>query len=121
MSFKSQFYRSEEEKERERKEFEETGPTWDFLEKQKRYSQFVKDKKKPKISSKLKESLEETIKQSHVYLESPDRSKYIEVGKNYLEFMRGLEKRRTSTPNNPVETIKESRYFNYLDELKSKS
>lgn len=40
---------------------------------------------------------------------------------NYLEFMRNLEKRRISTPINPVETIKESRYFNYLDELKAKS
>lgn len=91
------------------------------MEKQKRYSQFVKDKVKPRISRKLKQSLEETIKKSHVVLESPDRNKYIEVGMNYLEFMRNLEKRRISTPINPVETIKESRYFNYLDELKAKS
>ena len=34
--------------------------------------------------------------------------------------MRQLEKRRTSTPG-PVENVKQSRYLNYLDELKSKS
>jgi hypothetical protein len=52
----------EEEHLREVKEFEDTGPSWDFLEKQKRYSQFVKDKVKPKISQKVQESLQEVIK-----------------------------------------------------------
>lgn len=35
--------------------------------------------------------------------------------------MKGLEKRRIATPSQPAESIKQSRYFNYLDELKSKS
>lgn len=42
---------------REREEQEENGFIWDQLEKQKRYSQFVKDKIKPRVSKKLKEKL----------------------------------------------------------------
>jgi hypothetical protein len=81
----------------------------DFYEKKKRYSEFVKEKFKPKIrlhasvdkqgmedskltdnngqgSEKLKEI---SIKNSRrkfrdVALEAPDRSRYIEVGKSYL-------------------------------------
>lgn len=77
---------------------------------------------RPRISQQLKDSLKKTIQQSHHHHESPDRSRVIEVGKHYLEYMRSLEKkRRVSTPNQPAETVKESRYFNYLEEMKSKS
>jgi hypothetical protein len=37
-----------------KEEMEENGPQWNFLEKQKRYSQFIKDKVKPKVSKKLR-------------------------------------------------------------------
>jgi len=55
------------------------------------------------LSSKLKESLKESVERNHHHsLEVPDRSKIIEKGMNYLEFMRQMEKRRVSTPNQPV-------------------
>jgi hypothetical protein len=57
----------EREKLKEREEFEENGPSWDFLEKQKRYSQFVKEKVRPKVSLKLKQTLEETLNASANY------------------------------------------------------
>jgi len=47
------------------------------LEKQKRYSQFVKEKVKPKISAKLKKSLEDNLSNSNMYKEVPDRAKII--------------------------------------------
>ena len=72
----------EEERMREREEYEQNGPQWDFLEKQKRYSQFVKDKVRPKVSRKLKEALQESLVRKEI--EVPDRSRIIEVGKGYL-------------------------------------
>ena len=90
VSFKSPFYKEEEEKFREVKEYEENGPTWDFLEKQKRYSQFVKDKVKPKLSRKLKESMKEISDSRHHSMEVPDRTKIMSVGMSYLEYMRSL-------------------------------
>lgn len=65
----------------------------------------MKDKVRPKISKKLKESLQESLVRKEI--EVPDRSKIIEVGKGYLEFMRNLEKnRRSATPNKPIEQTK---------------
>lgn len=120
VSFKSRFYLQEEERLREREELEESGPQWDFLERQKRYSQFVKDKVRPKVSQKLKEALQESLVRKEV--EVPDRSRVIEVGKGYLEFMRNLEKnRRSATPGKPAEQARESRYIDYLQELKGRS
>lgn len=99
---------------KEREEQDEYGQQWDYVEKQKRYSQFVQDRYKPRVSSEKKKQSEEMSHPSPKFKEAPDRSKYIDVGKNYLEYVHGLEKRKVMTPSQPVEPIKESRYVNYL-------
>lgn len=40
----------------------------------------------------------------------------------YLDYMRHLDKkRRTSTPNQSIEPVGQSRYLDYLQDLKSRS
>lgn len=53
---------------------------------------------------KLRESLAESATKTSFVKESPDRSRIIEKGKAYLEFMRGLEKKKKkSSPNSEGE------------------
>lgn len=57
---------------------------WDQLKKKKRYSQYVKEQVRPKVSVSLRDSLQETVRHHGMRIESPDRTNIIEVGHQYF-------------------------------------
>ena len=79
----------------------------------------MQDRYKPRISPEKKNQSEQCGKPV-THREAPNRDKYIEVGMGYLEYMRGLEKRKAATPSRVAEPTKESRYVNYLEDFKGR-
>ena len=97
MGYKSAFYKQVEEEEKNGCEEDGSSIVWDQLEKKKRYSLMVKENFKPKASRLVQLSMEHSHKPKSERKPAPDLSRVRELGKFYLEYVKSLDKNRSTT------------------------